>query len=176
MKNTDLIIISLRLSGLFLFMKIFDNFSAYLMSVYFTAVIPSLEKFLDTPIEKFYYTGFILIILNIIVSYFLIFKAEWITKKLIKREIQFKINLNSLELIKISFLFVGIIWISSSLLMFYDFIQYLNLKFNITDIDSTTKLGKFNIFNFILQITFGLILIIKNSKISNFFNNRIINQ
>ena len=115
MTNRTLTSIVLRLAGLLLFMKIFDHFGSYFLSLYMTSVIPIFEEQLHQPLNKFYYNGTFLIISNIIISFLLLFKAEAISKRLIKNDSEIQIQLTKEDLIKSVVLIIGITWVAQTI-------------------------------------------------------------
>ncbi|CAL2090665.1 hypothetical protein [Tenacibaculum sp. 190524A05c] len=173
MTNRNLTALILRIAGIYLFTKIFDHFGSYFLSVYGTVMMTRLEESLSEPIDKFYFNGTFLTIINIVISVFLFIKAEWISKKLVKSESEIKTELNPKSLTKVILLTVGVIWLSQIIYFLPDFIEYcisLISKFNGNE---ETELPDFALIRYILKLIMTLIILFRIEKISNWIIKKI---
>jgi hypothetical protein len=173
MTNRALTTIAMRFAALLLFMKIFDHFGSYFLSIYYIAVFPIFEKQLNTPLDKFYYNGTFLILSNFLVSSILFFKAEWVASKLIKEDSGINIGLTPEKLIKVILLTTGIIWLSTAVYLLpdlYDYVQMLIAKANQVEL---TKKVDFSPLYYILKITVGLLFVFRVEKISLYLEKKM---
>lgn len=168
MTNRTLTSIVLRLAGLLLFMKIFDHFGSYFLSLYMTSVIPIFEEQLHQPLNKFYYNGTFLIISNIIISFLLLFKAEAISKRLIKNDSEIQIQLTKEDLIKSVVLIIGITWVAQTIYLFADALDYTIQLVKKLNGNETVELSNFPIIKYILKGIIAVMFIFKVQKISNY--------
>jgi len=173
MTNRILTTLILRIAGIFLFIKIFDHFGSYFLSIYTTAMVIGFEEQLGEPIDKFYFTGTFLTIANIVISLFLFLKAEWISEKLIRKDKEIIIDLNPKSMCKVILMTVGIIWLATSIYSIPDFIGYCiqltsrlngNVNANIPIISAP---------KFIIRTIIAIILIFRIEKISNWIVKKI---
>ncbi|MGH2665823.1 hypothetical protein [Flavobacterium sp.] len=175
MTNRALTTLAIRFAALLLFMKIFDQFGSYFLSIYYTAVIPLFEKQLHTPFDKFYYNGTFLILTNFLISSILFFKAEWVASKLIKKDSDISIGLTPEKLIKVILLTTGITWLATAIYLLpdlYDYVQMLIAKANHEEI---SKKVDFSPIYYILKTTFALLFVFRVDKVS-FYLERKMNQ
>lgn len=126
MTDRSLTTLALRISAVFMFMKIFDHFGAYFHSVYISSVI--FVNNVQTPgiFNKFYASGIILILVNIILSCILFFKADWMAIKLVKEDSDIINKFKAEQIIKAILLSTGVIWFAEtiySLPELYSFIR-----------------------------------------------------
>ena len=105
MTNRTLTSLILRIAGIYLFTKIFEQFGAYFLSVYSIALMTELNE----PLNKFYFSLTFLAIANITISSILFLKADWISKKLIKTDSEIVTELNPKSLTKVILLTVSVI-------------------------------------------------------------------
>ena len=136
-------------------------------------MLTQFDELLKDPIEKFYFTGTFLTIANIIISIFLFLKAEWISRKLIVREIEISTELNPKSLSKVILLTVAIVWLAESIYLFPDFIDYcliLIAKFNG---DANVNSTNFSAAKYILRIIIAVSLVSKIEKISEWIIRKI---
>jgi hypothetical protein len=173
MTNRILTALTIRIAGIFLFIKIFDHFGSYFLSIYLTSVIGLSKDSLTEPFEKFYYAGTFLTLANILVSLFLFIKAEWISKKLIKTDKEIITELNSKSLSKVILITVGIVWLASSIYFLPEFIEYCVELISNLNGNENAKISDFSISKYILRTIIALILIFRIEKISNWITKRI---
>ena len=117
MKNTTLTAVITRLAGFALFVKIFDFFGSYFISIYLTAsmaLMVEVDK-ISMPIDKLYVSGAALAFTNLFLSLFLILKSEWIARKLIKTETELHIEITTRGIMKIVIATIGIIYCARTL-------------------------------------------------------------
>lgn len=173
MTNRILTTLTIRIAGIFLFIKIFDHFGSYFLSIYLSTVIGLSEDSLTEPIEKFYYTGTFLTLANILVSLFLFMKAEWISKKLIRTDKEIITELNPKSLSKVILISVGIVWLASSIYLLPEFIEYCVKLISKLNGNENAKVSDFDTSKYILRTIIALILIFRIEKISNWITKRI---
>lgn len=169
MTNRTLTALVLRIAGIFLFTKLFEQFGAYFLSIYSIAVMTELGQ----PIDKFYFSLTFLAIANITVSLFLFIKAEWISKKLIKTENDIKTELNAESLTKVILLTVGVIWLAKLIYLIPDFIEYCVKLFSKLNGKEEIELPDFDFPYYILKIILTLIILFRIEKISNWIIKKI---
>lgn len=173
MTNRTLTTIAIRFAALLLFMRIFDQFGSYFLSIYYTAVIPLFEKQLHTPFNKFYYNGTFLIFSNFLISSVLFFKADWIASKLIKEDSAINIGLTPEMLIKVILLTTGITWLATSVYLLpdlYDYVQMLIAKANHVEY---SKKVDFSPLYYILKTMIALLFVFRVEKISLYLEKKM---
>lgn len=176
MTNRSLTALAIRFAALLLFMKIFDQFGSYFLSIYYTVVIPLFEKQLHTSLDKFYYNGTFLILSNFLISSVLFFKAEWVASKLIKKDSDISIGLTPEKLIKVILLTTGITWLATAVYLLpdlYDYIQKLIAKANHVEY---AKKVDFSPIYYILKTTIALLLVFRVEKISSYLEKKMDNR
>ncbi|WP_254712820.1 hypothetical protein [Polaribacter sp. AHE13PA] len=173
MTNRILTALAIRIAGIFLFIKIFDQFGSYFLSIYLTTAIGISKDSLNEPLEKLYYTGTFLIFANIIVSLYLFIKAEWISKKLIRTDKEISTELNSKSLSKVILITVGIVWLANSIYLLPDFIKYCVELISKLNGNENAHVPDFSLSKYISRTIIGLILIFRIEKISNWITKRI---
>ena len=173
MTNRNLTALILRISGIFLFTKIFDHFGFYLLSIYMTTAIGEFREVLTEPINNFYGTGVGIIILNIVVSLILVIKADWISQKIIKKDIKIQTELNAESLTKVILLTAGVLWFANLVYLFPDFIEYSYKSIlNLTS-GKNLEFPDFKFSGYILKFILTLIIIFRIEKISNWITKKI---
>ncbi len=173
MTNRTLTAVILRYAGLLLFLKIFDHFGSYFMTVYFTAIIPFFEESFHSDFNKFFYNGTFLLISNVVISFLLVFRAERLSKFMVKEETEIKVDLNPENLIKVILITTGLLWLASSIYLLPDLIEYTRVMYsrlNNIDIESDVD---FSPFKYIIQLILGLLFIFRIGKISKYLMKRI---
>ncbi len=167
MTNRILTAITLRIAGIFLFIKIFDHFGSYFLSIYSTAILAQFEEQLGEPIDKLYFTGTFLIVADIALSLFLFLKAEWISKKLIKTDKELAINLNPKSLSKVILMTVGIIWLANSIYLIPDFIEYCIQLTSKLNGNTNADVPNISAPKYIIKTIIAMIFIFRIEKISS---------
>lgn len=172
MTNRTLTALVIRFAALLLFMKIFEFFGAYAISVFYTASLAFLSEKLNMPFDKFYLHGTFLLISNVVMSLLLFTKAEWISSKIIKDDKPIEIQLSA-ESIVMSILFsTGIIWLASLIYSIpdaYEYIQMMVARFNHETFDAK---GSFSPMYFIMKIIIGLLFVFKVGPLTRFFTRK----
>lgn len=163
----------LRIAGLLLFMKIFDYFGSYFISVYMMASIPIFEEQLNEPMDKFYFNGTFMTIANIIVSFFLVFKAELISKYLIKNDSDISIQLTKEELMKSILLIIGITWIAQFIYLLPDGIDYIMQLTQKLSGNKNIEVPDFSFTGYLIKTGLGLLFIFRVNNIINYLNQKI---
>lgn len=173
MTNQTLTSLILRIAGIYSFTKIFDYFGTYFVSLYGTAILTTVNKNLNDPVTNFYLTGTFLIFANIIVSLLLFIKADWISKKLTKKEIEIKTELNAKSLTKVILLTVGVIWLAKLIYQIpYLFDHCAKL---ISKLNENKKIEFFDLdfISYFLRTILTFIIIFRIEKISNWILKKI---
>lgn len=173
MTNRALTTLAIRFAALLIFMKIFDQFGSYFLSIYYTAVIPIFEKQLNTSLDKFYYNGTFLILSNILISSILFFKAEWVALKLIKEDGGINIGLTPEKLIKVILLTTGIIWLSTAVYLMPDLYDYIEVLISKANHAEFTKKVDFSPIYYILKTTIALLFVFRVEKISLYLEKKM---
>jgi hypothetical protein len=138
-----------------------------------TTAIGELNEILTEPINKFYSTSIGIIILNIVVSSFLIIKADWISQKLIKKDIEIKTELNAESLVKVILLTVAVLWFANLIYLFPDFVEYSYKSISNLTSGKNLELPDFKFSAYILKIILTLIIIFRTEKISNWIIKKV---
>ena len=172
MINRTLTSLALRFAGLLLFLKIFDHFGSYFLSLYMTSVIPIFEEQLNEPMNKFYFNGTFLMIANVIVSFFLVFKAELISKWLIKNDSEISIQLTKEDFIKSILVIIGVIWIAKSVYLLPDGIEYVIQLTRKLSGNENINVPDFSVPAYLIKTGLGLLFIFRVNKISNYLNKK----
>ena len=169
MTNRTLTALVLRIAGIFLFTKLFEQFGAYFLSIYSIAVMTELGQ----PIDKFYFSLTFLAIANIIISLFLFIKADWISNKLVKTDTEIKTELNPKSLTKVILLTVGVVWLAKMIYLLPDLIEYCTKLISRLNGNEEIELSNFALANYILKALLTLIIIFQIEKISNWIIKKI---
>jgi len=173
MTNRILTALTLRIAGIFLFIKIFDHFGSYFLSVYSTVAMSHFAELLKEPIDKFYFTGTFLTLANIVVSLFLFLKAEWISKKLIKTDKEIIAELSPKSLSKVILMVVGIVWLATSIYLAPDFIEYCVGLASKLNGNENADIPDISAPKYILRTIIALILIFRIGKITDWIIKKI---
>lgn len=173
MTHKTLTTLALRIAGIYLFTKIFDHFGAYFFSIYGTATMIQLNELVSEPINKFYVTGTLLTILNIIGSLFLFIKADWIADKLVKNEKEIKVELNPKSLTKVILLTIGVIWLAKVIYLIPDLIEYATKSIARLNGNKDIEVPDFAISRYILKVILTFIILFQIEKISDWIVKRI---
>jgi hypothetical protein len=173
MTNRNLTAVAIRFAALLLFMKIFESFDSYFLSVYWAAVIPFFEEHLHTSFDKFYYSGTFLIIANVLISSILFFKADRIASKLVKEDSSINIGLTPEKLIKVILLTTGLVWLASAIYLLPDLCDYIQMMIAKINHVKFTKRVDFNPFYYILKTTIAILFIFRVEKISLYLEKKM---
>ncbi len=173
MTNRVLTTLAIRFAALLLFMKIFENFGSYFLSIYYAVVIPLFEKQLHTSLDKLYYNGTFLILSNFLISSLLFYKAEWVAAKLIKEDSDISIGLRPEKLIKVILLTTGITWLATAVYLLPDLYDYIQkLIANANHVEYSKKVD-FNPIYYILKTTIALLFVFRVDKISLYLEKKM---
>lgn len=167
MTNRNLTALILRVAGIYLFSKVFDHFGSYFFSVYGIATLSRFNDSLTEPIDKIYFSGTCLVVVNFAISLFLFIKADWISKKIIKTNNSIVTELNPKSLTKVILSTVGIVWLAESIYSFPNFIDYATEIILKLSEKKDTKVPDFPFANYILKTMLGWLLIFRIEKISD---------
>jgi len=173
MTNRVLTTLAIRFAALLLFMKLFEQFNSYFISIYYTVIIPFYEKALNTSLENLAYSGTSLLLINLVVSSFLFFKAEWVASKLIKQDSDIHIELTPHKLIRVILLTTGTIWLATSVYLLpdlYDFILKMIALANDEKLDDKVE---FSPIYYVLKTSIALLFVFRVDKISSYLEKRL---
>jgi hypothetical protein len=166
MTNKNITAILFRFSGLFLFMKIFEHFGSYFLSIYiFATATEFFGEQQPSTLEKFYLNGTFLFIANVLVSFFLIFKADYLSDKLVKNDNELKINLTQDSLTNSILKTIGIIWLAYAIYRIPDCFNYLSVGINNFSENPHQKLPDFSLAEYILKSAIAVLFVSKSEKI-----------
>jgi hypothetical protein len=169
MTNKLLTALIIRLAGIALFIKIFDFFGAYFMSIYMTTQLSIFEKATGShySYNSLFLSGSFLAFANLILSVFLIFKADWIASKIVKTdsEIQFDVSVKSI--MKIIIATIGLVYCAQSLYTLSSNIESVIYSYNKNDEKSTGVIVAV-LSKYFIKLVIGVFFIYKSDKISNF--------
>lgn len=169
MTNKLLTALIIRLAGIALFIKIFDFFGAYFMSIYMTTQLSVYDKTTGSQhsFNLLFFSGSFLAFANLFLSVFLIFKADWIASKLVKTDTEIKFDVSVKSIMKIIISTIGIVYCAQSLYNLPSSIENCIINFYKDD----KKAYQFIIVvlsKYILKLIIGVFFIYKSDKISNF--------
>jgi hypothetical protein len=173
MTTTTLTSIVLRFAGLLLFMKIFDHFGSYFISVYLAASFAKYDPQLEESISLFYFNGTYLVITNIVISSFLLFKADWLAKILVKRDETINLNFTPDNLIRVILLTTGTVWLATSIYQLPDLLSYGNQFILKLQGNPDIELPDFSLAKFILRTLIAVGFILGIDKISSYLENKV---
>lgn len=169
MKNTALTSLIVRLAGFALFIKIFDYFGTYFMSIFMTAMMPIVDETnrLSDSFDKLYITGVLIALTNLFLALFLILKSDWIANKIIKKESELEIALTPRGILRIIIAAIGIIYCAKIIYA----IPYL-----LNDVYSVYMYWEYpdgfgylaSVFSYIIKAIVGIIFILNSDRISKF--------
>lgn len=169
MTNRTLTSLILRIAGIYLFSKIFEQFGAYFLSIYSIAIMTELGE----PIDKLNYSLSFLAIANTVISLTLFLKAEWISNKLIKTDKEIITELNPKSLSKVILLTVGIVWLAKIIYLAPDLIDYCTKFISKLNGNEEIELPDFAVANYIIKAILTLIILFRIEKISNWIIKKI---
>jgi len=170
---TDLV---LRYGGLMMFMKIFDQADTFLQSSYFLLFSARMADMMDMEIQKFFSQEIILMALNIALSLFLIFKAEVISKRLVRHEIEIEWKLTVKALANLILVTTGVFWLCYSLFFIADLVGY-SVKYAGGLIEEEMfDFKRFDFLRNIVRVAVAIWFITRSDKISAFIERRIGNR
>jgi hypothetical protein len=173
MTNRTLTALALRIAAIYIFITISDQFVSLFLNTYLTYSVVPVNETSVIAVDKFYQSGAILIIVNIILSLFFFFKAEWIAKKVIQSEKEIATDLNTKSITKIVLVLIGIIWLAKSLYILPDFVEYGMQLTSSLNGDESSNVTHFQVASYILRIVIALFFVFRVEKISNWILKRI---
>lgn len=170
MKNTTLTSLIIRLAGFALFVKLFDFFGAYFMSIYLTASMSVIDEThgMSDSFDKLYISGTFLAFVNLFLALTLIIKSDWIARKLIKTESEIQIKITPQGIMKIVIATIGIIYCAKTIYTLpstFDNTYSLIKNWNTQEGESGYLTG---IINYIIRAVIGIIFVLKAERISKF--------
>lgn len=167
MTNKTITALIIRIAGFALFVKIFDFFGTYFMSIYLTSQMLVLQETnkIAHSFDKLFYSGTFITFANLFISIFLIIKANWIANKLVKNESEFKLDLNPIFIMRIIIASLGIIYCAHTI---------FNLPTNIENFMFVLKNNEKEMYikvlagltKFVLKAAIGVLFIFKSEQIS----------
>lgn len=168
MTNRTLTALIIRVVGFALLVKIFDFFGSYFMSIYLSTQLAELDlaKTSDS-FDKLYLSGSILSVINLVLSVVLIFKADWIAKKIDINENEIKMDLTPNSIMRIVIATVGIIYCARTLYITPIIIENLAIAINWKQSNSTPQnIG--GLTKYVIQAVIGVLFISRSEQISKF--------
>ena len=173
MTNRVLTALVLRIAAIYIFITVSDQFAFLILSTYISLSMSPPEESSVIAVERFYQSGAILIVANVILSLFFFLKAEWLAKKVIPLEKEITADLNPKSLTKTVLVLIGIIWLSKALYLLPEYIEYgFQLAFGSNDGESS-KVNLSELVSYILKIGIALLFVFKVEKISNWIMKRM---
>lgn len=173
MTNRVLTALALRIAAIYIFITISDQFAAFFLNTYLAFSVSPVDELRVIAIEKFYQSGAILVLANVILSFFFFLKAEWIAKKVIKSEKEITTDLNPNSIIKTVLVLIGIIWLSKALYLLPDFVEYIMRFISRLNGDEISKFSNFDVVSYILKIVIALLFVFKVEQLSNWILKRM---
>ncbi|MEO9502057.1 hypothetical protein [Nonlabens ulvanivorans] len=172
MTHRSLLTIVLRIAGIFLFTKIFDHFGSHIFSIWSISAMDILDKTVEA-MDRFYFSNLFLLVVNILVSFILIIKAEWIAKKLVKTEESISIDLNVKSLTKVILLTTSIIWIARAVYFLPQAIRYCIAVYEKTMDMPNAVFYDFEMATYIFKLALAIIFFLRIDKITNWITKKI---
>lgn len=163
---------SIRLTGLALFIKLFDYFSQYTISFYIlldsSTILGRGEEF-QHGFNSYLYWNVFTCVANLIISLLLILKADWFAQKLVKSDKEFKIELTVLNVMQLIIATIGTVYLAKSIIELPNtFFALKELVRNYEMDTDKTLLNGGRIIAFIIKISIGCLFIFKSGPISRF--------
>lgn len=170
MKNTTLTSLIVRLAGFALFVKIFDFFGSYFMSIYLTASMSILDETLgmSDSFDKLYISGTFLAFANLFLALTLILKSDWIARKMIKTESEIPIEITPRGIMKIVIATIGIIYCARTI---YTIPSTINHTYSLIRNWNTPESDYgylADITNYLIRAVIGIVFVFKAERISKF--------
>lgn len=174
MTNRTLTALIVRLAGFALFIKIFDFFGSYFMSIYMSAQVAFMDESssIADSFNKLYISGTILSFANLLLSIILILKADWIAGKMVKPESEIKIKLTAKSVMRIVIATIGIIYFTKTL---YQVPTIINNVIEVVNWDSDESYAHI-ITGFVsstIRAVIGVLFIFKSEHLANFAMKRL---
>jgi hypothetical protein len=169
MTNKTLTSLIIRLAGFALFVKIFDFFGTYIMSIYMTSQMAVFDetKSMVQSFDKLYISGTVLSFLHLLLSLLLIFKADWIASKFVKNDSEIKIDLNTKSIMRFIISIIGIIYCAHTLFelptIIGNLIEVLDKNMKDSYVYFLARLTKY-----IIKAVIGILFIYRSEQLSNF--------
>ncbi|MGB3182019.1 MAG: hypothetical protein WBB45_11550 [Cyclobacteriaceae bacterium] len=125
------------------------------------------------PLDKLYTSAVVLIIANVIVSLFLVLKADWLATRLTRTDKDISVELTPLSLTKVLLMTVGTIWLAGSIYDMPDFIGALGTASSDQSGQVDTDTSVFPWGKYLLKTIISLVLIFKASALANLLTRKI---
>lgn len=169
MTNKILTALIIRLAGIALFVKIFDFFGSYFMSIYMATQLSVFDKTTESlnSYNSLFISGSFLAFANIILSVFLIIKADWIASKLVKTDSEIKFDVSTKSILKIIIATIGLVYCAQSLYSLSSNIESVIYSYNKND-EKSTSLIVAVLTKYFIKLVIGMFFLFKSDKISNF--------
>jgi hypothetical protein len=169
MTNKLLTALIIRLAGFALFIKIFDFFGSYFMSIYMTTQLSIFEKTTEThySFNSLFLSGSFLAFANLFLSVLLIIKSDWIANKLVKSDSDIKFDLSVNTIMKIIIATIGIVYCAQSLYTLSTSIENVIYTYYKNDEKSTGVIVAV-LSKYFIKLVIGVFFIYKSDKISKF--------
>jgi hypothetical protein len=173
MKYTILTSLIIRLAGFALFVKIFDFFGSYFVSIYLTASISVMDEShgMADSFDKLFISGTILAFANLFLSLVLILKSDWIANKLVKTESEIKIDLTAKSVMRIIIAVLGIIYCARTLYHLSSTFENVMAIINWKSDESYAHLIA-SLISFCIRAMIGALFIFKSEQLANYVMKR----
>jgi hypothetical protein len=169
MTNRTLTAFIVRLAGFALFIKIFDFFGSYFMSVYLSVNIAILGESTESvnSFDKLYISGAILSIANLVLSLLLIYKSDWIAEKMVKSDSEIKIDLRPRSVMRIVIATIGLVYCAKTLFnTSYTITNMIEIVSWDSDESFASKIS--DIIAYVVRAVIGVFFILKSERLANF--------
>lgn len=169
MTNKLLTALIIRLAGIALFIKIFDFFGSYFMSIYMTTQLSVFDKTTESQhsYNSLFLSGSFLAFANLFLSVFLIFKADWIASKIVKTDTEIKFDVSTKSILKIIIATIGLVYCAQSLYTLTSSIESVIYSYNKND-EKSTSLIVAVLSKYFIKLVIGVFFLFKSDKISKF--------
>lgn len=161
-----------RIAGFALFIKFLDFFSSYFISVNNGTNLASVTDMSEV-YNRLFYSMIALTIANLLLSLFLIIKADWIANKLVKVDNNIAFDLSVKNVMRIIIATIGIIYCARTLYFLPKnievFITWLKLD---SDYNYNMSLGP-GLLSSAIKAIIGVIFLFKSEQLASFALKRI---
>ena len=172
MTYKTLIALIFRIAGLLLFIEFFNHFGNHFLAVFAIDHLPLADDNSIHSFHKYYYTSLIIGILNLVVSWIFIFKADQLSNKIVKQDRPLNIELTPKTLIRSVIILFGVLWMGKSIYLIPTAIQWIIIIILKFTKDSPLPIPEFSILTYIIKIILAYFFIFKTDKIINLLKKR----
>lgn len=125
------------------------------------------------PLDKLYTSAVVLIGANVVVTLFLVLKADWLATRLTRTDEDISVKLTPLSLTKVLLMTVGTIWLAGSIYDMPDFIGALGTASSDQSGQADTDTSVFPWGKYLLKTIISLVLIFKAGALANLLTRKI---